>query len=82
MSNIHILERKTLSDKEGKLEIVPKDDIKVMLGRSPDYGDALMMRMVFELERGLPRADKSDLEFARLMKAKQQKSGAKMLRMA
>lgn len=36
-------------DLDGKRKIVPKDDVKEVLGRSPDYGDALMMRMFFEL---------------------------------
>jgi phage terminase large subunit len=36
-------------DKEGKLEIVPKEEIKQLLGRSPDYADTLMMRMWFDL---------------------------------
>lgn len=39
------------SDKEGKLEIEPKDKQKEMLGRSPDVADTLVMRMMFELER-------------------------------
>lgn len=37
-------------DKDGKLEVLPKDRIKEILGRSPDYADALMMRMYFEIE--------------------------------
>ena len=36
---------------EGKLEIIPKDDIKILLGRSPDYADMLMMRMYFEFKK-------------------------------
>lgn len=36
-------------DKDSKLMLVPKDEIKEILGRSPDYSDALMMRMWFEL---------------------------------
>lgn len=36
-------------DKEGKLKIVPKEEVKEKLGRSPDYADALMMRMYFTL---------------------------------
>lgn len=32
-------------DKDGKKEIVSKEEIKNLLGRSPDYSDALMMRM-------------------------------------
>lgn len=37
-------------DKESKLNVLKKEDIKDTLGRSPDYCDALMMRMVFELD--------------------------------
>lgn len=35
-------------DKDGKLQIVPKDEIKDKIGRSPDLADNLMMRMFFE----------------------------------
>lgn len=38
-------------DKDGKLEIVSKEEIKESTGRSPDVGDTLMMRMYFELEQ-------------------------------
>ena len=37
-------------DKEGKLEIEPKDKMKEMLGRSPDVADTFIMRMMFEFE--------------------------------
>jgi len=37
-------------DKDGKLYVTPKEEIKENIGRSPDYGDALMMRMLFELK--------------------------------
>lgn len=37
-------------DKDRKLQIRPKEEIKEVLGRSPDYADALMMRMWFELK--------------------------------
>lgn len=36
-------------DKDGKLYIEPKEEMKEALGRSPDYADALMMRMYFEV---------------------------------
>lgn len=36
-------------DKDGKKQVVPKDKVKELLGRSPDYSDMLMMRMWFEL---------------------------------
>jgi len=37
------------ADEDRKLSIVPKEDIKEAIGRSPDYADTLMMRMYFEL---------------------------------
>lgn len=38
-------------DKDGKLKVVPKEDMKRNLGRSPDDADCLMMRMFFELNK-------------------------------
>lgn len=38
-------------DRDGKLSILPKEKVKENLGRSPDYADALMMRMYFELQK-------------------------------
>ena len=37
-------------DKDTKLQLIPKEDVKTALGRSPDYADAIMMRMVYELK--------------------------------
>lgn len=34
-------------DKDGKRRVMPKDKIKELIGRSPDYSDCLMMRMWF-----------------------------------
>jgi hypothetical protein len=36
-------------DKDGKLSILPKDKVKELLGRSPDFSDAMMMRMYWEV---------------------------------
>ena len=36
-------------DKDGKLSVMGKDYIKENIGRSPDFADALMMRMLYEL---------------------------------
>ncbi|WP_142249761.1 terminase family protein [Bradyrhizobium sp. UNPF46] len=36
-------------EKDGKLKIVPKDEVREALGRSPDTGDTFIMRMYFEL---------------------------------
>lgn len=40
---------------ESPLQLIPKDEIKEALGRSPDFGDMMMMRMYFELEQPAPR---------------------------
>jgi hypothetical protein len=36
-------------DKDGKRQVLPKDKVKELIGRSPDFSDTLMMRMWFEL---------------------------------
>ncbi len=36
-------------DKDAKKGVVPKDQVKERLGRSPDFADAIMMREYFEL---------------------------------
>lgn len=36
-------------DQDGKLRLLPKEKVKELIGRSPDYSDALMMRMYFEV---------------------------------
>lgn len=38
-------------DKEGKLKVIGKDVVKAAIGRSPDFSDAIMMRMFFELKK-------------------------------
>lgn len=38
-------------DKDGKIKIVRKDEIKQMLGRSPDEWDSIMMRYYFEYNK-------------------------------
>lgn len=39
------------ADKDGKLKIVRKEDMKAALGRSPDCGDTMMMRAYFDLRQ-------------------------------
>lgn len=34
-----------------KLKIISKDEVKSNIGRSPDWADALMMRMIFEIKK-------------------------------
>ena len=38
------------ADKDNKLQILSKDTIKSIIGRSPDYADALAMRMYYEID--------------------------------
>ena len=37
-------------DKDGKRQVLPKDKVKEVLGRSPDFADTLMMREYFDLK--------------------------------
>ena len=41
------------ADKDNKLQIIPKDSVKDIIGRSPDYADALAMRMFYEIDANL-----------------------------
>lgn len=41
--------RRINADSDQKFQIIPKDEIKIAIGRSPDYLDTLMMRMWFEV---------------------------------
>jgi phage terminase large subunit len=38
------------ADKDTKLQILPKDTVKAIIGRSPDYSDAMAMRMYYEID--------------------------------
>jgi phage terminase large subunit len=38
------------ADKDGKLKVTDKDEIREHINRSPDFSDAISLRMVFELE--------------------------------
>ena len=38
------------NDQEGKLRILPKDEVKKVLGHSPDFLDMLIMRMLFVIK--------------------------------
>lgn len=40
------------TDKVGKIAMVSKGDVKRMLGRSPDFSDAMAYRMIFEIKVG------------------------------
>ena len=44
-------------DSEGKLQIKPKDEVKIELGRSPDIGDTIIYRAWFELLKDATNQD-------------------------
>ncbi len=40
-----------------KRQLVPKEEVKIILGRSPDFGDTFMMRAVFDLKPPKKKAE-------------------------
>ena len=48
------IKQKDTSGGDNKLAVIPKDDIKLELGRSPDFADIMMMRMWFTFEKNEP----------------------------
>lgn len=55
------------SDKDQKRKIIPKDEIKENIGRSPDLLDNLIMRMYFEIKdiTSLPQVIQSNITYNR-----------------
>ena len=43
------------ADKDNKLQMIPKDTIKAIIGRSPDYADAIAMRCYYEVDSNFGR---------------------------
>ena len=48
-------------DGENKVRLESKDDLKKRLGHSPDYADAIMMRMYWQLNKSLSPVTKTDV---------------------
>ncbi len=46
-------------DKDAPLDLVPKEEVKEAIGRSPDIGDTFIMRMWFELHKPKPARSNS-----------------------
>ncbi len=52
-------------DSDKKLKVIPKEDVKENIGRSPDFSDTMLMRMKFELvdyNSGETEEDKEEYE--------------------
>jgi hypothetical protein len=45
------------ADKETPLRLIPEEEVKEVLGRSPDIGDTLLMRAWFEIQPSAYKAD-------------------------
>ena len=56
IDELGIIKQKDLDKDEKKIYLVSKIDMKESLGRSPDFADALMMRMYFEVKEVLDQA--------------------------
>jgi len=56
MQELEVVKKDNLY-KDGKNAVLKKEVVKDMIGRSPDYSDALMMRMWFELGRNETKVD-------------------------
>ncbi len=52
VDELSVIKRKDI-DKDGKMQVIPKEKMKDLIGRSPDFADALMMRMYYELNANL-----------------------------
>ena len=46
IEELEAIRRTDVDNNESKLAIIPKDEIKEIIGRSPDFSDAMMMRFV------------------------------------
>lgn len=59
MEELPLLLKEKDADKENKLQLVPKDEVKESLGHSPDLGDTIIMRAWFELMSDTKPGDSS-----------------------
>ena len=50
VKELDMIRRKNV-DKDSRLQLISKDEIKLRHGISPDYADAIMMRMLFEVRK-------------------------------
>ena len=62
IQDLEQVKRKNVDD-DGPLQVIGKKEIKENIGRSPDFGDAMMMRMYFVVKKsGLAFAFGSDMD--------------------
>ncbi len=47
---LEVIRRKDVDNDNVKLSLIPKDELKLILGRSPDLSDCFIMRMYFSLK--------------------------------
>jgi phage terminase large subunit len=54
MEELAVIKQRDM-DKDGPLRVLSKDDVKELIGRSPDYSDMMSMRMRLELQPPPPK---------------------------
>lgn len=60
IEELELIKETTAGKDNSKIAVISKDEIKKILGRSPDYADTLMMRMYFDLKK--PKAKRFRVE--------------------
>lgn len=66
---LEVIRRRDVDNDNTKLSLIPKDDIKMIIGRSPDLSDPFIMRMFFTLRieyRNVGQLDQRAKEQARV----------------
>lgn len=51
IEDLQAMLRKKETPIESKLQLISKDEVKEVIGRSPDFADTMLMRMYFELDK-------------------------------
>jgi len=65
IEELEAIKRKDIENNESKFQIINKEEIKETLGRSPDFADAIMQRMVFDLgkqRKSVVQDDSTEIE--------------------
>lgn len=79
MEELTALLKQKDKDIDGKLKIIPKDEVKAIIGRSPDIGDAIIYRAWFELQKETDLSGNVSGEISQKQKAHFAKNRANLI---